>query len=42
MADKKKITAAIISAVTTYIQMEPKSPPVAPGVKPEQKTSGGK
>jgi hypothetical protein len=42
MGDKRKLMAAIIGAITTYIQMEPKSPQVAPMVKPEQKPIGGK
>jgi len=42
MKDKKKLTAAIMSAVITYIQMEPKLPQVAPRVKPEPKPAGGK
>jgi hypothetical protein len=42
MGDKRKLIAAIMVAITTYIQMEPKSPQVAPMVKPEQKPIGGK
>jgi hypothetical protein len=38
MEDKRKLTAAIIGAITAYIQME-KAPPATPRVKPETKAN---
>ncbi|MCK4368620.1 MAG: hypothetical protein KAV68_03000 [Dehalococcoidales bacterium] len=37
MEDKRKLTAAIIGAITAYIQMEQPPPPAFPRVKPEPK-----
>ena len=36
MEDKRKLTAAIIGAITAYLQME-KNPPVTPSAKPKIK-----
>jgi hypothetical protein len=38
MEDKRKLTAAIIGAITAYIQME-KAPPATPRVKLEKSQS---
>ena len=37
MEDKRKLMAAIMGAVTAYIQMEQPPTPVTPGVKPGTK-----
>jgi hypothetical protein len=38
MEDKRKLTAAIMGAITAYFQME-KSPPATSRVKPETKAN---
>jgi hypothetical protein len=40
MEDKRKLTAAIVGAITAYLQMEPK-PPATSRVKPETSQSVG-
>jgi hypothetical protein len=42
MENKRKLTAAIIGAITAYIQMEQPSHPTTPRVKPEPKPISGK
>jgi len=37
MEDKRKLTAAIIGAITAYIQTEQQPPPATPRVKPKTK-----
>ncbi len=39
MEDKRKLTAAIIGAITAYIQTEKPTPPATPRVKPKIKAN---
>ena len=39
MEDKRKLTAAIMGAITAYIQMEQQLPPLTPRVKPRTKAN---
>jgi len=40
--EDKKLIAAIIGAITAYIQMEQQPPSVTPGSKPQPKIEGWK
>ena len=39
MEDKRKLTAAIMGAITAYIQIEQQTPPVTPRGKPRTKAN---
>ncbi len=39
MEDKRKLTAAIMGAITAYIQTEQQPPPVTPRVEPQTKAN---